>query len=511
MRRASATLETMKQGRITVSQGFSRRCFLASAGAYAATAFLDIKSYADAFQKTSLETPGISATKLQAISRTLEINGKAATVMGVQQPTGTQGLIANVNQPFRVLLENKLSVPTAIHWHGLHPPNNQDGVPGVTQPVIRPYSSILYDFPLRPAGTHWMHSHQGLQEAFLLSAPLIVHDPIDQARDEQEIVIFLGDFSFTPPKEIYAKLRTPKKTPMPGMSGKTAGSQGMAAMKMGMGKPDANDWNYDAYLANDRTLNDPAVVHVEKGGRVRLRIINGSSGTNFFIELGSLDGELIATDGMAVHPVRGRRFPLAIAQRIDLRIQLPREGGGFPILALREGATEQTGIILATKGAGIERLPVEASAPAGLLDLGLESRLVAADPLIAKAVDQVHVLRLQGDMARYAWLINGESFDVNNPGTQTPQVRVKPGQRVALKFINDTGMSHPMHLHGHSFQVIDINGRALNGALRDTVFVAPGTSVTVAFDANNPGLWYVHCHVLWHLAAGMATLVQYDA
>jgi FtsP/CotA-like multicopper oxidase with cupredoxin domain len=496
---------------MTVIQEFSRRCFLASAGACAATAFLDTKSYANAFQKTPLETPGIPATNLQAITRTLEINGKAATVMGVQQANGTQGLIANVNHPFRVLLENKLSVPTAIHWHGLHPPNNQDGVPGVTQPVIRPDSSVLYDFPLKPAGTHWMHSHQGLQEAFLLSAPLIVHDPIDQARDEQEIVLFLGDFSFTPPKEIYARLRTPKKTAMPGMSGKTQGSGGMATMKMGMSKPDANDWNYDAYLANDRTLNDPEVVRVERGGRVRLRIINGSSGTNFFIELGSLDGELIATDGMAVHPLRGRRFPLAIAQRIDLRIQLPREEGSFAILALREGAREQSGVVLATKGASIKRLPVEGSVPAGLLGLDLESRLVAADPLIPKAVDQVHVLRLQGDMARYAWLINGESFDVNNPGTQTPQVRVKPGQRVALKFVNDTGMSHPMHLHGHSFQVIDINGRALNGALRDTVLVPPEASVTVAFDANNPGLWYVHCHVLWHLAAGMATLVQYDA
>jgi FtsP/CotA-like multicopper oxidase with cupredoxin domain len=496
---------------ITVSQAFSRRGFLASAGAFTAATFLNIKSDADALQKTPLETPGISATKLQAITRTLQINGKAATVMGVQQANGTQGLVANVNHPFRVLLENKLSVPTAIHWHGLHPPNNQDGVPGVTQPVIRPDSSILYDFPLKPAGTHWMHSHQGLQEAFLLSAPLIVHDPIDQARDEQEIVLFLGDFSFTPPKEIYARLRTPKKTSMPGMSGKPPGSQGMGAMKMGMGKPDANDWNYDAYLANDRTLNDPAVVHVEKGGKVRLRIINGSSGTNFFVNTGSLDGELIATDGMAVHPLRGRRFPLAIAQRIDLRIQLPRDGGAFPILALREGAAEQTGIILATKGASIQRLPVAAPVPAGLLDLGLENRLVAADPLMAKAVDQVHVLRLQGDMARYAWLINGESFDVSSPGTQTPQVRVKAGQRVALKFVNETGMSHPMHLHGHSFQVIDINGRALNGALRDTVLVTPRTSVTVAFDANNPGLWYVHCHVLWHLAAGMATLVQYDA
>jgi FtsP/CotA-like multicopper oxidase with cupredoxin domain len=298
---------------------------------------------------------------------------------------------------------------------------------------------------------------------------------------------------------------------MAGMSGKTAGSKPAGAMKMGIGKPDANDWNYDAYLANDRSLHDPAVIQVERGGTLRLRIINGSSGTNFFVDLGSLDGELIATDGMAVRPLRARRFPLAIAQRIDVRIQLPREGGGFPILAFREGATEQTGIILATKGASIQKLPVAASVPAGLLDLSLESRLAAADPLTAKPGDSVHELRLQGDMARYAWLINGQSFDVSNPGTQTPQVKVKAGQRVALKFVNDTGMSHPMHLHGHSFQVIDINGRALNGALRDTVLVTPRTSVTVAFDANNPGLWYVHCHVLWHLAAGMATLVQYEA
>jgi FtsP/CotA-like multicopper oxidase with cupredoxin domain len=72
-------------------------------------------------------------------------------------------------------------------------------------------------------------------------------------------------------------------------------------------------------------------------------------------------------------------------------------------------------------------------------------------------------------------------------------------------------MSHPMHLHGHSFQVIGINGKSLNGALRDTVLVPPKSSVTVAFDANNPGIWYLHCHILWHLAAGMATLVQYEA
>lgn len=211
-----------------MSQNLSRSSFITSASACLGTALVDRGSREAGVQVNGKEQRQFFGTTLQAVNRTLEINGKAATVMGVQQSNGTQGLIADVNQPFRVLLENKLSVPTAIHWHGLHPPNNQDGVPGVTQPVIRPDSSTLYDFPLQPAATHWMHSHEGLQEAFLLSAPLIVHDPSDHARDEQEIVLFLGDFSFTPPKEIYANLRRGKQMPMPGSGAKTAtsGSKG---------------------------------------------------------------------------------------------------------------------------------------------------------------------------------------------------------------------------------------------------------------------------------------------
>jgi len=285
---------------------------------------------------------------------------------------------------------------------------------------------------------------------------------------------------------------------------------GKSAHAPAMAKPDANDVNYDAYLTNDRTLADPEVVRVEKNGRVRLRIINGSSGTNFFVSLGVLKGELIATDGMAVHPVSGSRFPLAVAQRIDVRVQLSPHGV-FPILAFRENATELTGIILATAGASIKKLVTQNAASAGLLTLELESKLVAAEPLAAKPIDQSYDLRLQGNMALYEWPINGIVFDVAHPRGQKAQVRVKRGQRIALRFINETGMSHPMHLHGHSFQVIAINGRSLQGALRDTVLVPPKTSVTVAFDADNPGIWYLHCHILWHLAAGMATLVQYEA
>ncbi|MGB8889713.1 MAG: multicopper oxidase family protein [Candidatus Korobacteraceae bacterium] len=505
-----------------MSRGVSRRKFLATSfGALIGSTVLPDRSFAGPLHflqpAVPRSQPASLATTIRATKRTLEINGKAANVLGLLQPNGTQGMSSAVNEPFRVTLENKLTVPTAIHWHGLHPPNTEDGVPGVTQPLIRADASAFYNFPIRPAGTHWMHSHQGLQEAFLLAAPLIVHDPADRPRDEQEVVLFLSDFSFTPPKEIYARLRqNPKGVAVIGegepltMSG-TGGATPAQNSQSLKTAPDANDVNYDAYLANDRTLIDPEVVQVEKGGRVRLRIINGSSGTNFFIDLGALNGELIATDGMPVKSIQGTRFPLAIAQRIDVKVQLPRDGGAFPILALRELATEQAGIVLATSGAPIQRVPVKNASSTGLLTLGLESQLAAAKPLKDKVADQVAVLRLQGNMSHYEWLINGQAFDVNNPGSQQPQVRVKPGQRVGLKFVNETPMSHPMHLHGHSFQVVAINDRRFNGALRDTILVPGRNSVTVEFDANNPGLWFVHCHVLWHLEAGMATLVQYEA
>jgi FtsP/CotA-like multicopper oxidase with cupredoxin domain len=495
-----------------VNEEISRRKFLAgSLGAAAGSALLPPSRLGNT--SGLLHQPasqGLPITTIQATKRTLDINGKSASVLGLLQPDGTQGITSVVNQGFRVTLDNKLSVPTAIHWHGLHPPNKEDGVPGVTQPVIGPNTSAFYDFSVRPAGTHWMHSHQGLQEAFLLAAPLIVHDAADEKRDEQEIVLLLSDFSFTPPKEVFANLRQRSKGTGSDNASHPATPGATTEMKMSV-KPEANDVNYDAYLANDRTLRDPEVVKVERNQPLRLRIINGGSGTNFFIDLGSLTGELIATDGMPVKPIQGKRFPLAIAQRIDVRVQVPREGGVFPILALRELATEQTGIVLATAGARVQQLPEKGRMPTGLLTLEHERKLAATSPLSGKAADQISVLRLQGNMRAYDWLINGHVFDVNNPASEKAEVRVKEGQRVALKFVNETPMSHPMHLHGHSFQVIRINDQRFSGAVRDSVLVPGKTSVTVEFDANNPGLWYLHCHVLWHLAAGMATLVQYQA
>jgi FtsP/CotA-like multicopper oxidase with cupredoxin domain len=440
-------------------------------------------------------------TVLQLQRRSVEVNGKAASVFGIRQPDGTLGITTEVGRPFRVRVENKIGQPSLIHWHGLTPPWRQDGVPGISGPPIPPGDSADYDFPLRFGGTFWMHSHEGLQEQSLMVAPLIIRDDRDR-RGEQEIVVMLNDFSFTPPEQIFEGLK--KGGTMPGMARglPMASSTGMA--RPGSAAPDLNDVKYDAFLANDRTLADPEVVKAEPGGHVLLRVINGSSMSNYHVDLGRLTGELIAVDGLRIVPAVARRFPIAAAQRLDIRMVMPRRPAVYPVLAVVEGERRQTGIVLTVGAAAITRIPELTGAPSPALTLELERRLRAAEPLKPRKPDCVHTLNLTGDMAAYIWSINNVAWNKD-----VPPLPVAEGERVELIMINRTGMPHPMHLHGHPFQVVEIDGKRFPGALRDTVLVPPGRRVVAAFDANNPGLWAFHCHLLYHLDAGMFTTFRY--
>jgi len=269
-------------------------------------------------------------------------------------------------------------------------------------------------------------------------------------------------------------------------------------------KPDLNDVAYDAFLANGRTLEDPEVFTVDKAGRVRLRLINGAASTNFTIDTDALGATLIAVDGKGVRPVEGRRFPIAVAQRLDLLVELPAEGGAFPILALQEGTTARTGIILASPGAAVARLASTGAAPAPALDLQLESRLSPLEGLAERKADRRFVVKLEGDMSRYAWNFDGI------PYPQHPPLPLKQGERIELSYQNTTMMSHPIHLHGHSYQVVGIGGRRFQGAVRDTVLVPPKETVDVAFDADNPGKWIMHCHQLYHMTVGMMLELHYE-
>lgn len=449
---------------------------------------------------------------LVVTKRTLEVNGRAATVFGLTGPGGKPGLDVAAGTDFAVRLRNDTGENTLIHWHGLTPPWDMDGVPDNPAALLAGKETRQYRFPVGGGGTHWMHAHT-LQEQNLLAAPLIVRTAEDLARDEQDVVILLHDFSFKSPEELLAGLRNGSAS----HGGMNMGHQGMMqrmmpmmksgempmnhqAMAMpGMAAMDINDIEYDAYLANDRTLDDPEVVRVEKGGRIRLRIINAATATAFTIDTGALAGSLVAVDGQGVLPVAGNRFPISMGQRLDIRLQLPLARRSFPILALREGAAKRTGIILATPEAAIEKLPTAGSETSPILDLALESKLRAVAPFESRVPARQYSATLMGDMVSYAW-----SIETSGP------LNVSRNERVRINMRNMSMMSHPMHLHGHHFQVVGINGAAFSGAVRDTVMLPMMSEVVVEFDAGNPGRWPLHCHHLYHMAAGMMSFVNYD-
>ena len=450
-----------------------------------------------------------TALALVAETRTLEVQGKAATVLGLTGPSGP-GLVLDPGQPFRVELTNRLEQPTLIHWHGQIPPNVQDGVPDMPMPMLQPGEARGYDYATRP-GTHWMHAHIPLQEMNLLAAPLIVRAPEDLTEDRQEVVLFLHDFSFKTPEEVLAEITGGMggmggamghdMSQMQGM-GQIQGMgdmQGMGQMQgMGGMAMDLNDYNYDAYLANDRTLDDPQVVAVDKSGRIRLRVINAAAATVFWIDTGALPAALVAVDGHGVQPVAGSRFGLAMGQRLDLTLDLPG-AGSWPILARREGAREQTGLILATAGAEVARVGNLAETDAPAFDLAQEAGLVGLEPLPDRPASRSHMLMLGGQMQPYQWTINGAVWGQHQP------LAARAGERVELAFHNMSMMAHPMHLHGHAFQVVEVNGRRIAGARRDTVHVPPMSMVTVALEAGEAARWMLHCHHMAHLATGMMT------
>lgn len=493
---------------------YTRRRFMATSAASMAALSLPVVLRAQTAAPQHL---------LRAASRVLDIGGRAANVFGLENARGGQGLILDPGERFSVRLENALDIETMIHWHGQIPPNDQDGVPDAPMPALRPGEARDYDFaPL--AGTHWMHSHMPVQEMQLLAAPLIVRSDEDLAEDRQEVVLILQDFSFASPDELMANIdHGPGHGAMDHgamdhgamdhgamgggmmsrmMGGDHGGMAGMNGMEM-----DLNDIDFDAYLANDRTLADPEIVSVERGGRVKLRIINAASATVFWIDTGGIEGRLVAVDGHAVEPLSGRRFGFAMGQRLDIELDLPAAEGAWPILALREGERERTGIILATPAGQISKIAElgDEAAPAFDYDLAQEASLRARASLPQRAAARREMVMLDGTMSPYRWTINDRTWGGHAP------IHVRSGERVEVMFHNMSMMAHPMHLHGHVFQVLGVGGRnigpprRINGAVRDTVHIPPMSMVTIAFDAGEAARWMLHCHHMPHLITGMMT------
>jgi multicopper oxidase len=395
----------------------------------------------------------------------------------------------------KVDLSNTLNVPTTIHWHGIALRNDMDGVPILTQPEIKAGGRFTYEFTVPDAGTYWFHPHVGTQLDTGLYAPLIVEDPEDGNGYDIELVVVLDDWldgGGRSPDDVLADLRT---------NGMPMEHSGMPMPRSDLLGGDVGDVTHPYMLANGRTAIVPRTFPVKPGQRVRLRLINAGSDTAFRVGVPDVRMTVTHTDGFPVVPRQADTVLLGMGERLDAVITVP--GNSVPLLALAEGREKYAQLIIQSG------LPVDpAASDAARTRLAALPVLTVSDLEATEAVrlpnknpDITHTLVLEGPGDKYDWTINGRTYDPNDG------MPIQPGQRVRLRFENRSEMFHPMHLHGHTFQLV---GHDRPGPRKDTVIVLPDQTLDVDFDADNPGQWLTHCHNVYHGETGMMTVMSYE-
>ena len=398
----------------------------------------------------------------------------------------------------RATVRNQLPKDTSVHWHGLALRNDMDGVPGVTQKAIGRGQSFTYDFIAPNPGTYWFHPHVGVQLDRALYGALIVEDAHEPLSYDDEWVVILDDWldgvSGTPDDVL--------KNLSGGMAGMMGGGMTMSGARSVLLGGDAGDVVYPYFLINGHPSADPETYLTQPGKRVRIRLINAGGDTAFRVALGGHQLTVTHTDGYPVTPVVTDSLLIGMGERYDVVVTVG--DGAFPFVAQAEGKQGRAFAIV--------RSSTTATAPDSTVNVAeLDQRVLTSEVLRADAsvslptrkVDRELTATMSGSMMAYDWAINGHRFNPNDPMAGAMSVTQK--ERVRLVIRNTSKMWHPFHLHGHTFQ---LSG---GGPRKDTSIILPGRSLTVEFDADNPGLWAAHCHNIYHAEAGMMTVVGYTA
>lgn len=455
----------------------------------------------------------------------------------------TEGDIAEI------YVKNNLDEESSLHWHGLLLPNEQDGVPYLTTTPIAPKGTHTFRFPIRQSGTYWYHSHSNLQEQKGLYGSFII-----KKRDEPEMpsyTVLFSDWTDEHPHEVMRNLKNAndwyaiKKNAVQSYGEAIKAGAFREKLKQEwsrMNAMDVSDVYYDAFLANGK-LEDKA-PQFKAGDKVRLRIINGSASTYFWLQFAGSRLTVVASDGMDVEPVEVDRMIVAVAETYDVIVTIP-ENKAFEFRATAEDRTKATSLWL---GSG-DRV----SAPVlPLLDLFAGMKMMnemgkhsmkmsyqqmdmnevmypemTEDP--AKITDEPFVppttlsyamlraprktnynanaplremtFRLTGNMNRYMWSLN------DLPMSRSDKILIRKGEVVRITLKNDTMMRHPMHLHGHFFRVL--NGKGEYSPLKNVLDVMPMEENVIEFEANEEKDWFFHCHILYHMMAGMGRVFSY--
>ena len=384
----------------------------------------------------------------------------------------------------RVQVHNALAEGTTVHWHGVRVPNAMDGVPVITQPSIEPGAEFVYEFTVPDAGTFFYHPHQRSYEQMGrgLAGALIIEER-EPPKVDRDLVWVLGDWRLDRD----------------------------ASIRGGFGN--FMDVSHNGRVGNTVTINGrvPEEFRVRAGERVRLRLVNAAAARVFALEFRGHRPWVIALDGQPVEPhePEGGAVVLGPAMRADLILDMTAAPGTRH--AVHDRFYRQLEYKLIDLAYSVEQpLRARPEAPVRLPANPL------AEPELGKAERHQVVFTggMMGDMRAMkrgmAWALNGVANGCGeNAGPFDPLFVLRRGRSCVVKLVNDTTWHHPIHLHGLAFRVLSRNGRATTHLeWLDTVLLDPRETAEIAFVADNPGDWMLHCHVLEHQAGGMMACIR---
>ncbi len=446
---------------------------------------------------------------LTAAAVTADLAGRTVSTWAYRAGLAGPEIRVRKGDTLAVTIANHLTAPTTVHWHGVALRNASDGVPDLTQPAIAPGGRYSTSFVVPDPGTYWYHSHVGVQLDRGLYGPLIVEDPDDPAVDLDQVIMlddWLDGLGATPEQVLAVVGSADGMAGMANMAGMSEVAVGAAAglvpptpmLSAALGGQ-AGSIAYPMHLLNGRPPADRPTYRVARGGRVRLRLINAGSDTAYRFAVGGHQLTVTHADGWPIHPVPVSSLLIGMGERYD--VTFVARSGVWPIYAAAEGKTGAAAAVLRTTDT-IAGAPAPASVPAelsgALLSYG-QLRPAEHTALADRRPDNEFQVVLSGRMSRPgrtgSWKLFG---DVANG------MRVRAGERVRITMLNRSPLFHPMHLHGHTFAVSG------SGTRKDTVNVLPRQSISIDFDATNPGQWMYHCHNTYHSAMGMMTTLRYQ-
>ncbi len=500
----------------------------------------------------------------------VNLTGKTKHAIAVNGSIPMPTLYFTEGDTAEIYLHNRLKTETSFHWHGVFLPNRFDGVPNLTTAPIPAGTTHLYKFPIKQHGTHWYHSHTGFQEQAGMYGALILKKREIDLKEEplKEEVLVLSEWTDEKPYEIQRRLRTANDwyAIKKGTTQAYAEAIGKGYFKTKlvnewkrMKAMDVSDIYYEKFLANGKPKNE--APQYRAGDKVKLRVINGSSSTYFWLQFAGGKLTVIANDGNDVEPVEVDRLIVGVSETYDIIVTIPADMK----YEFRATAEDRTGAASLWLGSGMEMpAPVlpklkyfegmkmmngmmkmngdmkdmgmqmslqqmdmnnvmypeitgdgKADAMPEMHDMSMhdmdEKDIVTLNYTMLRAVDKTSLQAvptrelnfvLEGNMNRYIWTINNKTVN------ETDRILIKKGENVRIILSNNSMMRHPMHLHGHDFRVL--NGQGEYAPMKNVIDIMPMETDTLEFAATESGDWFFHCHILYHMMAGMSRVITYE-